>query len=266
MQPKDSPIKLTPEQEAEVMQLTSVEQISQYMRDAALEQGLVNQLEGAHPGVLVDVPTSQRPPQVSAKIGDETFTGTAEQVQKAVSDFLTTKNAERVAAPNEPARDPQTGRYTNDQGRHDETEATHVAAAAELELRWKRGEITGAEYLEKSGAMDQYLAARGIDVAAHQAQLQDGQKYEQSWADAAKAWLGQHPDWEGGEVRKAEVAKRIQALGLDDSPSVDSINRAVAALYIEAEMNKENDPYKMEALKERWRQEVEGRFGGPTIR
>ena len=163
------------------------------------------------------------------------------------------------------ARDPQTGRFTADQGAHDESEALKVAAAAELELRWKRGEITGAEYLEKSGAVDQYLASRGIDVAAHQKQLQDGQTYEKSWADAANAFKRTEDgkDAPYGEAFTKIMGEKLIELGLEDSPSVESLQRAYNALAIEAEMSKETNPDRMEELRERYRVQVMGRSSVP---
>lgn len=204
-------------------------------------------------------------PQVSAKLPDgTTFTGTSEEVAAAVGAQLARNaDARRQQQHDDPARDSRTGRFTADQGRNDETEALRVAEAAELELKFKRGEIPAAEYIAQSGVMDQYLASRGIDVKAHQAQQQAAQKDVQGWVDATAQFKARHTDWPGGEALMNAMVERMDKLGLTESPSVESLERAYTALSIEAEMAQENDPYKMEALKERWRNEVEGRFSGP---
>jgi hypothetical protein len=54
------------------------------------------------------------------------------------------------------------------------------------------------------------------------------------------------------------MAQRLVDLQLTDSPSVESLERAYSALSIEAEMNACTDPYKLENLRERYRQEVQG--------
>ena len=54
MRPSDSPIKLTAAQETEVSKLASVEEISSYLRNCAVDQGLVHAPDPWAPDLLVD--------------------------------------------------------------------------------------------------------------------------------------------------------------------------------------------------------------------
>lgn len=260
--------KLSAEQEAHVSELTSSVEISEFMKACAVENGAFQQMEGAAPGKLVAVPqAAQAVPTASVKIGYQTFTGTQAEIDAQVRQYFIDHPQPFHEHEEQPARDTN-GRFTKtaaDQGRHDESEALRVAAATELELKFKRGEVSAADYIAQSGVMDQYLASRGIDVKAHQAEQQTNQTYEQSWAQATAAFKqtedGKTAPYGEGFVKV--IGEKLIELGLEDSPSVDSLQRAYNALAIEAEMSKENDPYKMEDLRERYRQEVMGRSSGP---
>jgi hypothetical protein len=260
-------VEATPEEIDQFMKTTAVPGASaEFLHDWELTHGY-RERDSMNPTVLHEVQkvADAAPSQVSAKLPDGTvFSGSAQEVAAAVGAQLTRNlEAKRQQQQDEPARDSRTGRFTADQGKTDETEALRVAAAAELELKFKRSEITAAEYIRQSGAMDEYLQSRGIDVAAHQAQQQENIKTIHSWTTATAQFKARHTDWPGGEGLMNAMVERMDKLGLTDSPSVESLERAYTALSIESEMAQENDPYKMEALKERWRKEVEGRFSGP---
>ena len=250
----------------EMMKLNTTGELSAYREQWLLDHGYVKP-DAWRSDVLHEVAqpaVAAAKSQVSAKLPNgTTFTGTSEEVAAKVGEQLA-RNAEAARVQiDDVRRDSQTGRFTADQGRHDESEALRAAAAAELELRFKRGEVSAADYIAQSGVMDQYLASRGIDVKAHQAQQQEGQQIEHSWSTATAQFKARHTDWPGGENLMHAMIERIDKLGLTESASVETLERAYTALSIEADMAQENDPYKMEALKERWRNEVEGRFSGP---
>jgi hypothetical protein len=253
--PKDSPITLTAEQEKHVGELTKVDEITEYMKTLALEQGLIRPLnEGSQ--IFVDVPQSARPQQVTKTItvnGEtKTFPGTTEaEVDAAQIAFFRTLNSQHHPL------DPATGQFVSptDQGKRDEDAAVRAAAAADLELRWKRGEISGSEYLEKSGAMEQYLANRGLDVESLKAAAEDKRAdavYVNSWAEATREFIKKNPDWPGGENLKTAMGTKLAELGLTGQPSVESLERAYSALVMEAEMAKATSANEIDTLRAKY--------------
>jgi hypothetical protein len=255
--PKDSPITLSAEQENHVGTLETTEEITRYMKQLALEQGLIRPLnEGSQ--ILVDVPQSARPQQVTKTItvNGETkrFTGATEaEVDAAQIAFFRTLNSQQRP------HDPATGQFVSpaDQGKRDKDAAVRTAAAADLELRWKRGEISGSEYLEKSGAMETYLANRGLDVESLKAAAEEKRadaQVVQSWDEATKQFIKNNPDWPGGENLKTAMAYKLAELGLTGEPSVESLERAYNALAMETEMAKANTASEMDAIRQKYSQ------------
>jgi hypothetical protein len=257
----DAAWKLTPEQEEHINTLSNVTEISTYVRQCGIDNGVVQHLKGYAPDILVDVPAGAPVPQVSAKIGNVTITGTQAEVSAKVTELLS-RNATTNDAP--PARDPQTGKFVSASDGGAQEDANGAAAAArasenaEIELRWKRGEISGTDYLEKTGALDTYLANQGIDLAAHRKEAKDNTAYAASWADASSQFVKNNPTWPGGEQLMRAVGQQIRELGLEDAPSAESLERAYSAIKIEAEMSACTDKYKLEQLRDRYQREVNG--------
>jgi hypothetical protein len=261
---------LTAEQNAHVHELNSVEEITAYMKECAIENGVAEKLAingSLVEGALVE-PKAQ--PTVTIKIGGITLSGSQEEVNAQLSDYYKThpsQGNQPTPRPtnNQPARDEATGRFAKtpaDQGAADENGALKAAAAAELELKFKRGEVSTAQYIRESGVLDSYLAEKGIDVNAHQAQVQEGKKYEQSWAQATTAWKQTEDGRQspGGETFTKAMGEKLIELGLEDKPSAESVQRAYNALAIEAEMSTCTDKYQMNILRERYRKEAQGIF------
>jgi len=115
-----------------------------------------------------------------------------------------------------------------------EKAATERAAAqADLELKFKRGEVSTQEYLEQSGAVKDYLEKQGVPLDELRASVEQTRQrtYEQSWADATTAFLKSGSDWPGGEKNKKLLGLKIQELGLlDATDKVAAIQQAYAAL------------------------------------
>lgn len=92
---------------------------------------------------------------------------------------------------------------------------------AELELKFKRGEINAADYIEQSGAMKDYLAKQGVPLdALRNAVTQSQETAEtQSWADATKVFLNSPAgsSWPGGDKNLALIGDKLAALGLTDA-------------------------------------------------
>jgi hypothetical protein len=132
-----------------------------------------------------------------------------------------------------PARDTQ-GRFTAEQGRADE----NLAARVELELEFKRGSISASEYLERSGAVADYLQKQGVPLEAVReiVEQKQGQQFEKSWEQAAAEFV-QSPagqDWPGGEKNKNLLGMTIGALGL-----IDAEDKAAALAQAYAKMKSE---------------------------
>lgn len=112
--------------------------------------------------------------------------------------------------------------------------AAKAAADAELELRFKRGELSASQYLEQSGAVAEYLAKQGIPVEELRAQVEQsrGNKEIQSWEEATtvfKNTIG--ADWPGGERNREILGYKLAELGLTDaSDKVAALGQAFAAM------------------------------------
>jgi hypothetical protein len=101
-----------------------------------------------------------------------------------------------------------------------------VCAKAELELKFKRGELSTEDYLAQSGAFDKYLASQGVTMDSLRKVANDG--YKADWKSATAEFLERHPEWEGGAANLQEASKTLEALHLDDSPSLESLETAYA--------------------------------------
>jgi hypothetical protein len=96
-----------------------------------------------------------------------------------------------------------------------DAEQAEAVRKSELELRFKRGEISASQYLEESNAVADYLAQNGVDMES--LRTVSGQRFEQSWSDAAATFAQQHPDWPGGEQNKNLLGRVIEANGWMDA-------------------------------------------------
>lgn len=112
--------------------------------------------------------------------------------------------------------------------------AAKAAADAELELRFKRGELSASQYLEQSGAVAEYLAKQGIPVEELRAQVEQsrGNKEIQSWEQATeefKRTIG--ADWPGGERNREILGYKLAELGLTETTDkVAALGQAFAAM------------------------------------
>jgi len=115
--------------------------------------------------------------------------------------------------------------------------AEDPAARAELELAFKRGDVSAADYLQRSGAVAEYLEKQGIPLEDLQASVAEkqGQKFEQSWADATEEFKARHPEWIGGDRNRNIIGKIIAENNLVDAED------KVAALELAYSHAREND-------------------------
>jgi hypothetical protein len=84
----------------------------------------------------------------------------------------------------------------------------------QLDQQFKLGQLTTAEYLDRTNAIGEYLASQGVDVA----KLSQEQANE-SWAAATETFLNSAAgaDWPGGTKNRALLGDKLAALGLVDA-------------------------------------------------
>jgi hypothetical protein len=102
-----------------------------------------------------------------------------------------------------------------------------AVARSEAEIALRQGTISTAEFLERTGAFDEYLSARGVDVAKiSQDQLNE------AWQAAAETFRNsaEGADWPGGIRNRQILSDKLAAMGLADEPSAASLSKAYAAL------------------------------------
>jgi hypothetical protein len=100
-------------------------------------------------------------------------------------------------------------------------------AAADLELKFKRGELSSQEYLEQSGSIRTYLESQGVPIE----ELRDSvdrnraQSEIQSWQQATAEFLNspEGRDWPGGEANKNLLGETLAQMDATDSPSAENI-------------------------------------------
>jgi hypothetical protein len=226
--PENSRIITDAEFEAAVAAAASAEEIKSLMHDRAIQQGIVTP-DRYSPDVLLATPLANSMPKSFAQrlvVDGKTFFLEAEsqaELDAKVADFIrsTTQTPATQTQTEHQPRD-AAGRFTADQGRTDE----NAFARNELELKFKRGEISTDEYLSQSGAIERHLAEQGVDMEA--LREASGRKYEQSWEQATQEFLqsGEGRTWPGGEENKQRLGQVLIEMGLIESPSAESLARA----------------------------------------
>ena len=109
----------------------------------------------------------------------------------------------------------------------------------DLETKFKRGEISTAEYLEQSGAMDEYLEKKGIPIDKLKNSITQNEytQFEQSWAQATEEFKNSPAgaDWPGGNKNRDMLGMMLNQLNLVDAP-----NKVAALAQAYAEMQRTN--------------------------
>jgi hypothetical protein len=115
--------------------------------------------------------------------------------------------------------------------------AADAAAKAELELKFRRGEIPVDEYLTQSGAINRFLEKEGVSIDALKATVSQNQntQFEKSWAEATEEFLhsAAGADWPGGDKNRELIGMKLASMNLIDAK--DKVG-ALAAAY--ADMKK----------------------------
>jgi|ERR1700691_1007818 len=234
--PSNSPIRVTKQMEEALAECFSAEDIKRVMRDALLEQNLVE--KDPYDQNILHVREEATPAASATRFGAKvTINGKVHVAEGATQAEADAKIAEVIRGATTHLRD-DAGRFTNDQGRADEAAAKaaeqEIVRKSDLELRFKRGEIDTATYLAESGAVGDFFAKKGIaleDVEAA-AQIAAGERITQSWSEATTEFMNSAEGkiWPGGEDNKLKLIEVIAAMGATDAPNAENLRRA--AVYM----------------------------------
>lgn len=117
--------------------------------------------------------------------------------------------------------------------------ADRAAAKALLDVKFRNGDISAADYIKQSGAMDEYLADQGLSLPALKAAVDQNQssQFEKSWAQATEEFLHSPAgaDWPGGPQNLELIGMKISSLGL-----VDAKDKVAALAQAYADMKSKN--------------------------
>jgi hypothetical protein len=95
------------------------------------------------------------------------------------------------------------------------------------------GKISMEDYLVKSGAIDKYLKSKGLQVDELKTLVDEKKSTKEvnAWQNATNEFLSlDGNDWPGGEQNLKVLGYKLAELGLKDSPSTDSLQKAYAAM------------------------------------
>jgi hypothetical protein len=119
-------------------------------------------------------------------------------------------------------------------------QAAEAAAIArtELERKFRGGEVTAADYIEQTGALDEYLVKRGINPTALKEIVDENATTKalavshRSWEVASETFRNTvGADWPGGERNRELLGDKLAALGLIDAEDkVAAMGQAWAAM------------------------------------
>jgi hypothetical protein len=217
---------MTPALEKEISEALP-DQIKAIMARAAIEQSLVTS-DSYNPNILIPTALADHAPQKFSKYVTINSTkyllegGSPEELAHAETSLY-----EQVLGQGDTgqARDAQ-GRFVHEQTPEERAAGElEVANRAELELRFKRGDITAEQYLEDSGAINTYLTEHGVSPDALVA-VTDLVR-QNTWAACTEEFLNSESgaSWPGGDENKNILAAILDENGMTD-PSVENLSAA----------------------------------------
>jgi hypothetical protein len=239
--PNDSRIKVTKSLEDEIHEATNVEQLKEILKAEALRTNLIVQ-DTMNRSVVHEVEPGT--PHRFAKTIDvggikKTFEADSElDLEREVNEFFKeTFSQPATEAQTEQPRN-ERGQFTADQAKSNEADAIRKA---ELELAFKRGDLSASDYLEKSGAIDAFMTERGIDLQS----LQEVSltSLERAWSNATAEFRSAHPEWDdfasGDSLRK--IGETLVGMGCAEKieyASAENLEIAYKHLVETGQLNK----------------------------
>ena len=233
--PENSAIRMTPELEARIA-TASAEEIKSILAEATVAQGLATR-DIYDPQVLLPTALANTAPRGFARpitidgvkhIVEGTTELELEQNTTALYRSIFAGNADEEDST--PARDAATGRFVAESTQDDDASALEAVRLAELELKFKRGEISTAKYIEESGALDMALRARGInpDLLQEASEVRAQETTDSEWNEAVQQFVARHPEWPGGDSNRDLVGQLLMENNLTDT---DDKLGALEAVY-----------------------------------
>src|SRR6266849_2594322 len=227
--PESSAIRITPALEKEISEALP-DQIKLIMARAAIEQQMVTP-DQYNPSLLHPTELADHAPRKFAK--HVTLNGTKYLLEGGSPEELANAETSLYQQVLEQSAEPPAGQHRDAQGRFvsDDTGETpqekaareqEAANRAELELAWKRGDITAEAYLEKSGAITAYLQHHGMNPEALTA-VSD-LVYQNTWQAATEQFLNspEGESWPGGDENKNILAAILEENGMTE-PSAENL-------------------------------------------
>ena len=232
--PENSRLRVTKSLEEEIAAATNQSEILSIMHRHELLQGLCVP-DIYDPNVRLEVePVAQSAFSKTLVVNgvSHTVSGSTETELLQAESALFQSLFEQTAANNPPAdshgRDAR-GRFVAEE-LSDEAHQAELIRRSELDLKFKRGELDTAAYLAETGAVDAYLASKGISIDALQ-QVAD-QKTTADWTQATQEFMNTDEGriWVGGEANKNKLGEFLIEMGAADAPNAENIRRAAKYL------------------------------------
>jgi hypothetical protein len=225
--PESSAIRLTPDLQERIGN-ASPDEIKSILANAALSQGLVT-VDPFNPGVLHPTELSKAAPQKFSKYVTINSTkyllegGSPEELAHAETSLY-----EQVLGQgdNGQQRDPVTGRFVAEPTAAEKAaQELAVINRADLELAFKRGDITAEAYLEQSGAVATYLQNHGVSPDALVAVTD--LVYQNTWSQATEQFLNSDAgnDWPGGQTNMELMGRILEENNMTE-PTVENLSAA----------------------------------------
>lgn len=231
--PEDSAIKVNQSLEEQIFNAKTHYEVAEILRQAAVDQHLVKK-DLYSPEILLPVDPVPGTPKAHAKtvtIAGKTHVFEAATEAEADAQLLAFF---RQNFGNQPTEQPAERPRDSDTGRFVAARTDDPVAAADLELKFKRGELSSQEYLEQSGAIRTYLESQGVPIEELRASVEEKQdaRVAKSWQDATAEFLNSSSgqDWPGGPQNLKTMQVVLQRMNAADNPSVD--NLALAYEYM----------------------------------
>jgi hypothetical protein len=226
-----SAIKTDAQLEEALKNASTPDEMKSILAEAAVKQGLVTR-DYYDPSVLIPADRAAVPTKFGKSITVDgkklIFDGDSDaEVEQRISAYLREQPRPAEVQPEVQPRD-EKGQFTR---------VDDPVAKAELELRFKRGEIDTATYLAESGVVDDYLKSQGVSIDELKASVEQtrNENRETSWKQATQEFLNspEGADWPGGEANVKIASRLLEENGLVDSPSVENL----AAVYCHMKEN-----------------------------
>jgi hypothetical protein len=248
--PADSAIRVSKTLEEKIAAATSQAEIETLMHDAARAQQLVRP-DLFDETILIPVDPSERSAAPQRFTKTVTIDGTFHTINGNSAEDLSAAEValyrEVFSQPSdatnrtEPARDSQTGRFLP--APEPEQSDADLARETALEIQFRNGSITMAEFIEKSGAIERYEARR------------ETQQIIGGWQESVSEFLNSPAgaDWPGGTDMMKRIGEVLQEkMGVEREPSAENLARAWAIIKqedfeksIRKQAETTNDPYEL---------------------